>query len=169
MDKITLSTQLSEQDFIKANFYLYFKKWNSKFTFGIGILALLSGLFLFLTGALEEVPWIGLIFGLYLTFGLPVQIYFAAKKGYRINKRMSEPMLYQFDQDNIQIKGDSFDSKLSWEKVYSVTETKAWILIWLTPQLANIVPKRDFSPEQLGLFKALVKEQKGPKNKLKPV
>ncbi|KAA3437081.1 YcxB family protein [Rufibacter hautae] len=169
MDKLTLSTQLSEQDFIKANFYLYFKKWNSRFIFGIGILALLSVLFLYVTGALNEIPWIGLAFGLYFTVGIPGHIYYAAKKGYKTNKRVSEPLLYQFDQDNFQITGESFESRLSWDKVYSVTETKSWVLIWLTPQVANIVPKRDFSPEQLRLFKALVKEQKGPKNKLKPV
>ncbi|WP_207431480.1 YcxB family protein [Sabulibacter ruber] len=167
MDNITLTTKLSEQDYIKVNFHFVFRKWKSKFILALGIFSLLSVLFLYLTDALTEVPWIGLIFGLYFTVGFPVQLYFAAKKAYKTHQRVSETIVYEFDRDMVRITGESFQSNFTWDKIHSLTENKDWVLIWTTPQVANVVPKRDFSPEQLRLFKEIAKAQQGPKNKLK--
>ncbi|WP_205502195.1 YcxB family protein [Rufibacter psychrotolerans] len=166
MEPITLTTQLSEQDYIKVNFHFVFRKWKGKFMLVLGIFSLMSVLFLYLTDALTEVPWIGLIFGLYLTVGFPVQLYFAAKKAFKTHQRVSETIVYAFEPDRIRITGESFQSTFTWDKVYSLTETKDWVLIWTTPQVANVVPKRDFSPAQLRGFKQLAKAQQGPKNKL---
>ncbi|MBC3541124.1 YcxB family protein [Rufibacter sediminis] len=167
MDRISLTTQLSEQEYIKANLYLVYRKWTGKFFLGMGLFTLLCVLFLYFTGALTDIPWVGLLFGFYFTLGFPGQIYFAAKKSYKTDKRVSEPMVYDFNRENIQITGESFQTKLSWDKVYSLTESKAWVLLWSTPQVANIIPKRDFSPAQLRFFKEIAQAQKGPKNFLK--
>lgn len=121
----------------------------------------------FTFNSFTEFPWFQLVFGLFMTIGLPIQVYFTAKRNYKSNGRINETINYDFDSENIQLTGESFNSKLTWDKVYSVTENKDWILIWQNRQVANVVPKRDFKDGELKTFKDFVKSHSGLKNKLK--
>ena len=165
MEKIILTTKLSFEDFIKVNYHLLYRKLSMKFMTGFGLLLLLMVTFSF--NNFKEFPWFLLIFGLFLSVGQPVLVFFTAKKNYRSNGRISETINYEFDNENIQITGESFNSKLTWNKIYSVTENKDWILIWQSRQIANVVPKRDFKNGELQAFKDILNLQVGLKNKLK--
>ena len=165
MEKIVLTTKLSIDDYIKVNYHLLYRKLAIKFMTGIGLFMLLIITFSF--NDFTSFPWFQLIFGLFLTVGLPVQVYFAAKRNYKSTGRISETIAYEFDKEHIQLTGESFNSKLTWDKIYSVTENKDWVLIWQNRQIANVVPKRDFKDGQLQAFKDIVKLQSGLKNKLK--
>ena len=83
------------------------------------------------------------------------------------NGRISETIIYEFDNENILITGESFNSRLSWDKIYSVTENKDWILIWQSRQGANVLQKRDFKNKDLQLLKDIVNSHSELKNKLK--
>lgn len=165
MDKFILTTKLSIEDYIKVNYHLLYRKWTIKFMTGVGLFMLILILFSF--NSFTQFPWFQLAFGLFLTVGLPISVYFSAKKNYRSNGRISEMINYEFDTENIQITGESFNSKLTWEKIYNVTENKDWILIWQNRQVANVVPKRDFKDGELQAFKNIVRSHGGLKNKLK--
>lgn len=165
MEKIILTTKLSIEDYIKVNYHLLYRKWTIKFMTGVGLFMLV--VILFSLNSLTKFPWFQLIFGLYLTVGLPTSVYFSAKKNYKANGRISETINYEFDKENIQLTGESFNSKLTWDKIYSVTENKDWILIWQNRQVANVVPKRDFKGGELQAFKDMVRSHGGLKNKLK--
>jgi hypothetical protein len=99
--------------------------------------------------------------------GLRVTVYMNAKSSYKSDGRISETITYEFDEEKIQVIGESFNSKLTWNKIYSVTENKDWVLIWQNRQIANVVPKRDFKDGELRTFKSIIKLQSGLKNKLK--
>lgn len=163
MDKIILTTKLSINDFIKVNYHMLYRKWAIKGMTGFGLFFILLSLFTLMSG---DFSWFLLIFGLFLTVGLPVQVYFAAKRNYKTDGRVSETIEYLFDNEEVKIAGESFNSRLTWDKIYSVTENKNWILIWQNQQIANVVPKRDFKEDELKLFKEIVKRQIGLKNKL---
>jgi hypothetical protein len=165
MDKIILTTKLTIDDYIKVNYHLLYRKSSIKFLTGIGLFMLILILFTF--NSFAEFPWFQLAFGLFLTVGLPVSIYFSARRNYKSNGRISETIIYEFDKENIQLTGESFNSKLTWDKIYSVTENKDWILIWQNRQVANVVPKRDFTEGQLQAFKDIVRSHGGLKNRLK--
>lgn len=165
MERIILTTKLSIDDYIKVNYHLLYRKLAIKFMTAIGLFMLLIIAFSF--NNFTSFPWIQLIFGLFLTVGLPIQLYFAAKRNYKSNGRISETIIYEFDKENIQTIGESFNAKLTWDKIYSVTENKDWVLIWQNRQIANVVPKRDFKDGELLAFKDIVKLQSGLKNKLK--
>ncbi|MCB0515263.1 MAG: YcxB family protein [Chitinophagales bacterium] len=165
MDKIILTTKLSLKDYIKVSYHLTYRKLAIKFITGIGLFILVSIIFSY--SSLTQFPWIQLIFGLYFTVVIAILVYFYAIRNYKSNRRISETINYEFDSENIQITGESFSSKLTWNKIYSVTENKDWILIWQSRQIANIVPKRDFKEGELQAFKDIVKSQSGLKNKLK--
>jgi len=88
MDKINLTTKLSIDDYNKVNYHLFYRKLSNKLMTGIGLFMLLMIAISFKT--FVEFPWFLLIFGLFLILGLPVQIYFTAKKNYKSNGRISE-------------------------------------------------------------------------------
>lgn len=167
MDKITLTTKLNIDDYIKVNYHLLYRKWSVRFLFGMGAFMLIMIIEIVFFEPYTQFPWLLLIFGLFFTIGLPIIVYFTAKKVYKSNGRVSEMMIYEFDNEYFQITGESFNSKQTWNKVHSVTENKDWILIWQNQQIANVVPKRNFKGEELKLFRELVSRQTGLKNKLK--
>jgi hypothetical protein len=165
MEKLTVTTQLTIDDFVRVNFHLLYRKISIKFLTGIGVFLLLSALFLLI--AQGYFSWFATLFALLLIVGYPAQVYFGARQNYKSNARISEKIIYEFDEEFIQLTGESFTTKLTWEKIYRVTENKDWILIWPNRQLANVIPKTAFKEEELKAFKEIVNLQKGIKNKLK--
>ncbi len=73
---------------------------------------------------------------------------------------IGETIEYQFDNEEIIVTGQSFSSRFSWNKIYKVTETKDWVLIWQNRQMANVIPKRSFEGDDLKSFKEIVNNQK---------
>ncbi|MEA5402502.1 YcxB family protein [Arcicella sp. DC2W] len=154
MDKIVLITKLSIEDYIKINYHLFYRKLTVKVMTGVGVFMLISLLYAF--HSFNEFPWFQLVFGLFLTIGQPISVYFSAKKNYKTNARIGERISYEFDNENVLVTGESFEAKFSWDKIYSVTENKDWILIWQNKQVANVVPKRDFKEGELQALKNIV-------------
>jgi hypothetical protein len=92
-----------------------------------------------------------IIFVIYITF-----IYFSLKRAYSNNQRTGESIEYSFDPDNLVMKGESFKSELSWNKIYKVTKTKNWLLIWQTRQGANAIHKKDITDSELDKLKSIL-------------
>jgi len=165
MSKINITTKLSVEDYVKVNYHLFYRKWPIKGMTGFGIFFILLALITLISS--DNFSWFLLIFGLAITVGLRAQVYFAAMRNYKSDGRVREQIDYQFDNEEIRITGESFNSRLTWDKIYSVTENKDWILIWQNQQIANVVPKRDFKDGELQTFKEIVNSQSGLKNRLK--
>jgi YcxB-like protein len=167
MDKISLVTKLNIDDYIKVNYHLFYRRWSAKFTLGMGIFMLLMLSISFFNDGFTSSSWIALLFPFFMIFGLPISLYFTAKKNYKTNTRISETIKYEFDKEYIELIGESFNSKQTWDKIYSVTENKDWVLIWPSQQVANVIPKRDFKNNEFTAFAEIVKAHPNIKNKLK--
>lgn len=161
---IEITTKLTQEDFIKLNFHLLYRKWAVKTISILGVFFIIVSVLTIFSG---NSSWFLLVFGLFITVGLRLQVYFAAKRNFKSNGRISESITYKFDKENIQIKGESFDLQMSWDKVYSVTENKDFVLIWQSRQIANAINKRDYKNSEKTTFKEIVNLQKGIKNKIK--
>ena len=166
MDSIKVKTQLTQNDFIKVSFHMLYRKPFIKIFTVIWVLSLLTSIPTLFTSSIADIG-VQFILVFILVFGVPVFTYISAKTNYKANKRISETITYDFNEDTIITDGESFNATLTWDKIYSVTETKNWILIWQNKQVANVIPKRDFLQDDLKTFKDLVRNQKGFKNKLK--
>jgi hypothetical protein len=169
MEKIILTTKLSLNDYINANYRMY-PQWMFKFLRGIGLLSLISPIISAMTFPFNDVTSYlpPLVVGLFLTIGLRILIYFAAKRNYESDGRISETIIYEFNNDTFQLTGESFSAKLTWDKVYKLTESKDWVFIWQSKQLAHVIPKRDFKEGEFQQFKNILKLHSELNNKLKP-
>jgi hypothetical protein len=142
---MVIKTRLTEKDFINVNFFFLFRKPILKIVFIIMVLNLILGLL----SAVIPLTFLGeftisrIVTPLVVLTFLPAVTYFTAKKNYASNQRLKELIEYKFEKDYLIIQGESFNSQLTWDKVYKVTETKKWILIWQSRQVANIIHKSD--------------------------
>lgn len=159
---VEITSKLSLDDYVSVNYHMVYRKWAVKGMVGFGFFFILLSLFSLVSG---NFSWFLLFFGLFLTVGLRIQIYFAAKRNYK-DGRVSEQINYVFDNSEIKITGKTFSSQLTWSKVYSVTENKDFVLIWQNRLIANPIPKRDFKESEWLAFKQIVSEQAGLKNRI---
>lgn len=118
---IRIITTLTLDDYIKVSYHMFYSKWAIKGMTGLGIFFILLSLLTLISG---DFSWFLFIFGLFLTAGLRIQVYFAAKRTFKTDERISERIEYRFDKEEIAITGESFNSSLTWDKIYSVTENK---------------------------------------------
>jgi hypothetical protein len=140
---MTIKTKLTEKDFINVNFVLFYKKIAIRIiTVMISLSFILSTVFSFIKGNSFEstqILWVILFLGI-----VPLMTYFNAKKNYSSNKRISEEIEYRFEENYLDIHGESFNSQYTWDKICKITQTQNWVLIWHNRQVANPIPKEIF-------------------------
>ncbi len=71
------------------------------------------------------------------------------------NYRLSENIELIFNKDFFEEKGDTFDIKYYWDKLYKIKERKSYFLIYQNKNLANIIPKTNITNNQYNELKKL--------------
>ncbi|HSZ72123.1 MAG TPA: YcxB family protein [Cytophagaceae bacterium] len=165
MNNLVLNTHLSLDDYIKVNLYLLYQRFMVKVTTAIGIFIL--AWLVYYRDMMHGFPWLQSFLGLYLIVGFPLTTYFSAKRNYRLNSRIREHISYEFNEEYLEMIGDTFRVQLTWSKIYRVSESNSWVLIWQNPHTADIVPKRDFTKGTLAAFKNILTLHPSVKNDMK--
>lgn len=169
MNEVQFSSQLSFQEFFKASLLLNYRR-------PIMVLFTVVGGFMFVTAILfylgfsrqfGQMPLVQLFLSVYFLVLLPLLIYFRSRKSYGTQSRVSERMSWTVDGEWIAIKGETFETKMTWDKIRQVVETKDVFLIYQSKVQANIVSKREMSPAQVQGFRDVVKGVLGMKHKLR--
>ena len=160
MDNLSITTKLTFEDFRKANFYFLYRKRTAKISLVLGTILLLVIITPYVTGTsfCTQFPAVPLAIALMLTVLPPFSILRTARKNYDSNKMINEQITYDFDKELVSVTGESFHSKLSWDKLYEVKVTTSWFLIWQNRQVANVIPRRDITDKQIELIKELLKD-----------
>ena len=79
------------------------------------------------------------------------------RKAYFSNKRFQENLSYTFTNEKIHTKGETFEEEFIWSSVYSVNENKNWFMIYLSSYLMKIIPKKDFTKEQISELRNIIR------------
>jgi hypothetical protein len=166
MNKVIISTRLSLEDFVKANYALFFQKGVIKFIFFMAMVWIISPFVFYAADISKEIEWTQAIVGIVFPTFLLVSINISARKNYNTNKRVGESVTYEFSDESLKITAETSNANIPWDKLYKVTQTKNWLLIWQSGQLANIIPKRDTNTADLAIIKSIV-QQNNVKNNLK--
>lgn len=162
-----IETQLTFKDNLRANYYFTYSRPTMIFFCILGIYFV----YLFISGTGEgfDTNETGVILGLMVILYIilaPLLIYIQTKKHYNSNKNLHKPITYEFTYEGIELNSDDLHSNFPWENVHKVKESKNLFYIYQSKVLANIVPKRFFSPQEMLEFRELVK-RKGVKSKLR--
>ncbi|WP_338765701.1 YcxB family protein [Bernardetia sp. ABR2-2B] len=166
MNEINFTSQISKKDFIRFNYYSYYRRWSAK------LMVLATPFFIYITvlSFLNKVEsnykWF-LIFLSSMVIYVPISIYFSSKKAYKNQPILHEQMNYEITDEFITVKGGTFKSTQSWANVISVSETKNLILIWENPKAARLIPKESLNNDQIAILNKIVDLQSHVENKLK--
>lgn len=156
MEKIVIISHLTFKDYLKTNYELIYKKGSTIFFTIIGLFMITMCVFSAVNFPEEPIDTVPLIMGCVLLLIYPISIYFSSKKVYTTTKRIGERIEYTFDEEVIVVKGESYETTFSWDKLYKVTTTRECLLLWESELVAVIIPKRYFSLDQLDLIKGIV-------------
>jgi hypothetical protein len=152
-----IKTKLTRQDFINTNFIvLYSKPAIRLFTVVVSLAFIFSTLSAMLSGRISLVE---IVLPLIMLCILPLIIYFNAGRVYA-SSRMSQAIEYTFDDNYFTLKGETFNGHMSWDKIYKVTKTRNWLLIWQNKYIASPIPKRDSTDEEMKVIKEILKKNK---------
>src|SRR3982751_5322585 len=135
-----IKSKFTKQEFINANFIVFYSKPVIKIFTVLVSLALIISIVAVIGAAKISVAQV--ITPIIMLGILPLLIYSRSSRGFTSNN-LNGAIEYNFDQTAFTIKGESFNVQLSWNKIYKVTKTKNWLLIWQNKNIATPIPKRN--------------------------
>lgn len=154
---VKISTQLTLDDFKNYNFYALYRNktvWVLRIIGGVIILFALLALF-------SEAPsmtdiFTSLVMGLILVSLSPLMIILFAKRNFSSNKELSEPIAYEFDEHSVSSASAYAQTKTPWANLFKVAVSKNWLILYRSRQVANIIPVRYFTQQQIDKIKQFV-------------
>ena len=157
MEKIEIESQINLKEYIKLMYSLTYRRPLMIIMTIVGLLIVIVSL----KNAIVRDHWVDfpyqtLFFGIILLIFIPASIYWNAKKNFNSTPRIKERMVYTFEPEEFHILGESFNSSMSWDKVFKVQETKGWLLIYHNKIVASLIPRSSFSAEEYRQVKDLI-------------
>jgi len=108
-----------------------------------------------------------LSFRLYLTIFVELSCKIVTKKYIKTKAQITEHTIYIFDEKSYQLTGESFSTRIDYNKLYDVKEVSDFVLLRLSEGIAHALPKRAFSDDQFNTFKNIVRSIQGLKSTFK--
>lgn len=155
---MTVTVTQTRSEFARNTLRIFFYRGMGRFLLLLAagmILFSLVKLFLTLFGYGSPSVYI-LVAGIGLLTLLPALIYRKASMTFDTNPAINQPMTYIFTEEGIETSGPDIASKLHWEQLDTVAEIRQAILIYYTNTIANPIPKRNFTEDQLRELRLLV-------------
>lgn len=165
-------SRINFNDYFKLNYILTYKNRWAIYISIVGLL-MLAVTVLYYSGLTPEIfakgttPYFQLFFGLFTSIGIPISIYFMAKKNFKTSERLQEEIEYDFTNEKFKLTGNSFSSEMTWDKTYKIQELKNWYLIYQNRKVANLIPKSNLSTDQIEYLRTFFKTFRNVKLKLK--
>ena len=151
-------SKISEKDYVNVFFTILWAKRSIRFCTIIFILIFVLGSFNVFV--LKTTGPVTLLFPLLFLIVFSVSIYFGAKRTFKTDGRISETIRYVFDDVKLAIQGESFESILNWDKVYKVTRSKHWLLIWQNNVLANAISMASLDEQEIDYLRGILNANK---------
>ena len=71
------------------------------------------------------------------------------RRNYKHHKHLHQPIAWSWDSSGFEVRTENSHSHLKWTDVFRVSENRQFLLIYLTPQLMHILPKRALTIAQI--------------------
>ena len=141
-ENVKVDVRLDLKDYILFNYY-FNKKMLTQVTI-IGLILLFSLIYSSFYGHGSINPTVMKFIYLIVAFIFVSYflVYYRAKKVWDSSSLISETRHYSFDEEGLSSESQTSSSKIEWDKIYKVTETKKLLLIYISNMQAFIIPKR---------------------------
>ena len=164
-----INTKIQFEEYCSLMFMLTFRKATT-------IISALLGLFSITMGILILSDYYGgnndglfpLSIGIYIAFIRPIFVYRLFHKNYYSTKLLQESVTYEFTEEKMKITGESFTSESEISSLYKIEELNNWFLIYTNRQIANLIPKKNLTENEVLEIRSIFLNTKGIILKLKP-
>lgn len=156
---INLTTKISYKEYRQLVLQLTWQRLPTKSMAAIGAFFILMAILALLTAMASSdfsqvnSVIVNLVLGLILGLLLPLAALVSAKQSYATNKMMHEELYYEIDEEAVKIHGETFNNEVMWKSLWKIVELKDWIVLYQSKTLANFIPKRAISAENLSVIK----------------
>ena len=164
--ELLLEVLLEKKEYIKFNFMFFYKKPRGIIIALLGLYLLVSSLSNF--GQLNNFNRIfSLISGLFFTLFIPLVLFINSIRAYNNDESLKKPVLYKIYKDHYAAEQSESFSNIEWDKLVKVVNTKDFTFLFITNNLASIIPKRIFKGREDDLlkFEGILREHCGDKLK----
>ncbi|AWI26595.1 YcxB family protein [Flavobacterium pallidum] len=164
---MVFKTKINSKDYLRLCFYLTYRKPFTIIFTTLSFVLIVMGI-LQLTGRFYfglDAMFTGL-FAFYILF-IPAMLYFKAARNFASNKRIQQPVEYEFTKEKMISKGAGFISESALDGLYRVEETRDWFLVYQSKLVANLIPKKDMMPDEITGLRNIFKNLSGIKLRLK--
>lgn len=169
MEQVQFNSQLTFPEYLKASFYMTYRRPIMMVLTMAGVFSLV--LFIMDVGHADwhhnRYPFVYLLAAVYLLGFIPALIYFKCRKNFKAKNRLTEDMEWRIDKEWIAVTGESFETKMTWDKIYRVVETKAVFLIYHSKFMAHVVSKGNMDSGTVRAFRDLLNTMPGVGKKLR--
>jgi YcxB-like protein len=80
---------------------------------------------------------------------------------------LHEEIEYELSNETLKLTGETFNAEMRWDKAHKIQEVKDWFLIYQSTKTAILIPKINFSEEQIQQLRNIFKTHKTVKVRLK--
>jgi hypothetical protein len=165
-ETIELDVQLTERDYMLANYWYLFRNWSVRSLIPIASILLGVSIFLWIRNP-RGIPWIGFLLPAIL-IAMLISVYFGSKRSMASNKSLQALIHYRFTRDEIEAIASSSSGRTSWENIYAAHEAGRNFLIFISRNQMYTIPKRCFDhEEQIASFRTLLRDRLGERAHLR--
>jgi|GEM_PF-1132315 len=164
MKNLKVSVKLTEADFLKFSLQRFYQSLLGRIITIFGLILLVGPVILFLIKPElvdGKFPFPQFALGIVFTLIIPLLIFRASKKAYYGNTQLSEETQYTFDNEGINLNGQTFSLHLKWNRIVEVVENADFFLLYITKQSCHILPKAQLSEKQESDIREVVRSISG--------
>jgi hypothetical protein len=81
------------------------------------------------------------------------------RRNYKHHRHLHEPITWSWDSSGFEVRTENSNSHLRWADVFRASENRQFVLIYLTPQLMHILPKRTLTAAQIDELRSCFAEK----------
>lgn len=168
-EELKITATLTKKEFSLLHLSLFYRTSTAWIFSFMGVVFLL-GEILILTEDIpheEYAPILLPFFGTVLLFGFPMLRYWNAVRIFKASKTLKNPINYTFSEEGFSYTAEGGKGETSWNNIHKVRELGAFILLYPSKYIINVIPKKSFTERQLQDFRKLVKGVSGLKSSMK--
>ena len=167
---IEIRYQISFQDYLRLMFQLAYRRWTYIVITILGIIQFPLIATMYIVGDVQAANLLSPFLLIVFAFLMPLLLYFRARNFYWRTASFQQEIRAVFTKEAIELFGFGKRevTRLPWDRIRKVLETRDWLVFYQTPYFFNFVPKEAFSsPRELEQLAKIIRSKPNIKAKLK--
>ncbi len=168
---IEVRYQVSFRDYLRLMFQLAYRRWTYLVITILGALQIPFIIAMYIVpAAYQPGNLLSSFLLIVFAFLMPLLLYFRSRNYYLSNVSFRQEIKATFTNEAIEFIGfgKRQSTRLTWDRIQKVLETRDWLVFYQTPYFFNFVPKKSFaSPKSLEQLAKIIRSKSNIKAKLK--